>query len=207
MNNILLLGPPGSGKGTLSLFIEQQFGYKHLSTGDLLRDEISKGTPLGKTIADTLKQGDLVEDITMVNLLTEKLAKNTMPLLLDGFPRTLGQAKLVEEKYPNFFSKVLYLNVPEADLITRITKRLICPKCNAVYNQITNPPQKHNICDQCHSTLMQRNDDTLEVFSNRLATYKKQTHPLLGYYADCAITINAQGDITKIQEEIKKVLS
>lgn len=204
---MLILGAPGSGKGTLSSFIETKFGYVHLATGDLLRNEIAKESPLGNQVKEILAQGGLVNDETMMSLLSETLKSNKQPLLLDGFPRTVGQAQLLDKHQPNFFNTILYLDVPEAELIVRITKRLTCPNCHAVYNQVTNPPQDLSICDKCGSRLIQRNDDSSEVFTERLAHYKKQTQPLIKYYGKKIISIDAHGPIEKVQHQIERALT
>ena len=187
MLNIILMGPPGAGKGTHATWIAKDYNIPHISTGDMFREAMSSGSELGNKIKDIVNRGDLVSDELTCALVKERLSKPDCAngYLLDGFPRTIAQAeafdKMGEEigRAPNL---VLNIACPDGLLIGRIVTRRVCPNCGASYNIVSLKPKKEGICDLCGSQLVQRKDDNEESFKIRLANYYKSTAPLLDFY-------------------------
>ncbi len=182
----IFLGAPGSGKGTWSGIVSRRLALSHLSTGDLLRQEVAENSNLGQKAKSYMDAGELVPDELILALVDKKLGEAN-GFILDGYPRNLAQAKSLEDilkKNEISLSKVIYLEVPEDELVRRITSRVVCPNCGATYNLQTMPPRVAGICDICGSKLIQRKDDTEEVFRVRLDAYNKQTAPLLEYYEE-----------------------
>ena len=185
----VFLGAPGSGKGTWSGIVSQRLDLSHLSTGDLLRQEVAEGSELGQKAKAFMEAGELVPDEMILALVDKKLGE-VEGVILDGYPRNLAQAQSLDEileKNEIGLTKVVYLDVPEDELVRRITSRIVCPNCGATYNLQTMPPKVEGICDRCGSKLVQRKDDTEEVFRTRLEAYKKQTAPLLEYYEEAGL--------------------
>ena len=186
MKNIILIAAPAAGKGTLAKMLVEKYGYQHISTGDLLRAEASKKSPLGEKISTMLKTGKLVPDEIVFELLGNKL-KDVNGYILDGFPRNIEQAL----KYDELLSKlnrelgiVIVLNTDYETLKKRIVGRMLCSNCGSIYNTLTgvNTPKVDNICDLCGSKLYKRSDDNEESFEVRYQTYLEQTEPLIAYY-------------------------
>jgi len=193
---IIFLGPPGSGKGTYSTRVAHTLGLPHISTGDIFREEVMRGSPLGKEVGSYMSRGDLVPDNITIRVLEERLKQpdTTNGFILDGFPRTLHQAEELEKVTE--IDTVILLNIPEEILIEKLTARRVCNKCGANYNianiyrvvkgvQYSLPPmlpKKPRTCDECGGRLVQRKDDTLKVIEERLEVYKKQTEPLIEFY-------------------------
>jgi len=180
---IVMLGPPGAGKGTYASRLTVKLGIPHISTGDMVREEIKKQTELGKKIKEYSDRGALVPDEIIIRLLAERLRKPNCAkgFILDGFPRTINQAEALEK-----IAKIdlaINLNVPDEIIITRLSNRLICSKCGAIYNLLTLKPKKEGICDKCGGNLYQREDDKPEVIKERLNVYRRQTAPLIEYYS------------------------
>lgn len=188
--NLALFGPPGSGKGTQSILLRDRAGFSHVSTGDLLRAERKAGTELGHRVADIMKQGDLVPDEIVDELVRKRAAKlleNSTGIVFDGYPRTLAQAQTLEATLRGLNSDLhlaVSLDIEDQELILRLTNRRICEKCKRVYNLISNPPAKTNICDDCKTGLVQRLDDRPEAIAHRLEEYHAQTEPILRYLED-----------------------
>ncbi|MBI0581830.1 MAG: adenylate kinase, partial [Methanomassiliicoccales archaeon] len=177
---IVLLGPPGSGKGTQTERLVAEFGFTKISTGDLLREAVRNGTELGVKAKGFMDAGKLVPDDLVVGLIREKLKGLKGGVLLDGFPRSLEQAKALDE----FFHVELAvdLEVDQEALIKRLTERRSCRKCNSVFHLEFNPPKKKGVCDKCGDELYQRSDDTEKVVRERFNTYTERTAPLTEYY-------------------------
>ena len=189
MKNIILIAAPAAGKGTLSTMLVDKYNYTHISTGDLLRDASHEETEIGKKIASILEKGELVTDDIVFSLLEKRLMKDDTKngYILDGFPRTLEQAK----KYQDTITKlnkdlgiVIVLDTDYEILKNRIVGRVVCPKCGSVYNTLTgvNTPKVDNICDKCGGCLIKRSDDNEESFKTRYETYLEKTEPLIDYY-------------------------
>jgi len=178
-----MLGPPGAGKGTYASRLTVRLGIPHISTGDMVREEIKKQTDLGLKIKEYSDRGALVPDEIIIKLLAERLGKPdcNRGFILDGFPRTISQAEALENIAK--IDLVINLNVPDDIIIARLSNRLICSKCGAIYNLLTLKPKKEGVCDKCGGKLYQREDDKPEVIKERLNVYRKQTEPLIEYYA------------------------
>ncbi len=179
---MILLGPPGAGKGTYASRLTAILGIPHISTGDIVRDEIKAQTELGKTIREYSDKGELVPDEIIIKLLTKRLTKPDCErgFILDGFPRTIKQAEALDKI--SKIDLVINLNVPDDIIIKRLSNRLTCKKCGTIYNKLTLKPKKDNICDECGGELYQREDDKPEVIQERLNVYRKKTEPLIEYY-------------------------
>lgn len=185
--NLILLGPPGGGKGTQAKMLVDKYGIPQISTGDLVRAEIASGSDLGKKVKSFSDSGGLVPDDVIVSILLNRLKDKDCDkgFILDGFPRTVGQAEALGkalEAQNSPLSGVIAVAVPEKDLIERLTGRRICKACSSSFHIKFSAPKKENVCDRCNGELYQRKDDTFEVISNRLKVYNDQTVPVVEYY-------------------------
>jgi adenylate kinase len=210
--DIILLGPPGSGKGTQAKMIADKYKVKHISTGDILRENVRNGTPLGVEAKKFMDAGKLVPDSLLIDIIKDRLAKPDVKAgwMLDGYPRTIPQAEALDKILPSLGQKidvVLNVDVPDQELIKRVTGRRMC-KCGTTYHVQFNPPKTAGKCDACGADLYQRQDDTEETVKQRLDAYHKQTQPLIDFYTKRGIVanINGTGDIKAIFGEISKVL-
>ena len=185
--NIILLGPPGAGKGTQARRLVEERGLVQLSTGDMLREAQASGTEMGKLVAEVMKQGKLVTDEIVIGLIREKLESSDAPgFIFDGFPRTLGQADALGVLLDGMGQKVdgvIEMRVDDAALVDRISGRFTCGNCGEVYHDTTKPTKVAGVCDVCGSTdLRRRPDDNADSLKTRLLEYYKKTSPLIGYY-------------------------
>lgn len=183
---IIMLGAPGTGKGTIGNEICEKYNLTHLATGDIFRDEIKRETPLGKKANEYISKGELVPDEVTIAMVEGKLDE-MKDVLLDGFPRTIAQAEALKEylnKNNKNITAVINLNVPDEDIIKRTSSRVICSnkECGASYNTIFMPPKVEGVCDKCGSPLIKRKDDNPETIKERLNVYYKNTQPLIDYY-------------------------
>ena len=203
---IVLLGPPGSGKGTQGEKLSEELGYTRLSTGDMLREAVRNGTELGKKAKTYMDAGALVPNDLIIGLMKEKIAGAKGGVILDGFPRTVEQADALGEQVD--VDLALNLDVDDDELVNRLTKRRSCPDCNAVYHLIYNPPKQEGVCDKCGGKLYQRDDDKEETVMNRLKVYRENTMPLIDYYSGkgTLITIKGVGDIDEIFAKVKEAV-
>ena len=209
MLRMLIMGPAGVGKGTMSRYIKTYYNIPHISTGDMFREEIKNQTPLGQEAQRYISQGLLVPDGVTIAMVKERLSRDDCKngYLLDGFPRSLPQAQAIEDLGIN---AVINLKIDEEVLVNRITNRRVCEDCSTTYNLITIPPIKEGICDKCGGKLIQREDDTYEKLMTRLKSYHEQTECLAEtYYRDKGIVHDINADQTKESEfeDIKKVLT
>lgn len=179
---IVMFGPPGSGKGTYASRLTNILGIPHISTGDMVREEIRAQTEIGRKIKEYSDRGELVPDEIIIDLLVERLKKPDAQkgFILDGFPRTIKQAEALERI--SEIDVVINLNVPDEIIVQRLSNRLVCKKCGAIYNRLTLKPKVDEICDLCGGELYQREDDKPEVIRERLNVYRKSTEPLIDYY-------------------------
>ena len=185
--NLVLLGAPGSGKGTQAERIAPAFGLPHISTGDILRAAVKAGTELGATAKRYMDSGELVPDEVVIGIIRERLAEPDAArgFMLDGFPRTLEQARALDEMLDQAgrgLTVVLLIDVPEEELVQRLAGRRACRDCGKGYNVVFDPPRVEGVCDVCSGELFQRDDDNEDTVRNRLAVYRAQTEPLIGYY-------------------------
>ena len=185
---IILLGPPGAGKGTQAKLLAERLGLAHVASGDLFRSHLERGTPLGLQAKRYMEQGLLVPDEVTIQMVLERVRalEEGRGVLLDGFPRTLPQAEALDRALAQQGQQVdaaLLLEVPEEEVQRRITGRRTCPRCQAVYHVEHHPPQVPGRCDVCGAELEQRPDDRPEAVQRRLQVYREQTTPLVDYYA------------------------
>lgn len=213
MMNILIMGAAGSGKGTVSQYIADYFKIPHISTGDMFREAIALGTDLGKLAKQYMDQGKLVPDEITISMAKERILKDDCQkgFILDGFPRTLAQAQAFEKIAKENNREIEYvidLDISIDDLAPRIVNRRLCKKCGAIYNLVSLPPKKENICDNCGSELVHRADDTLESLKTRMTEYYNLTEPVLKYFEEKGLVkkINAGQDREKVWLDIKSVL-
>lgn len=205
---LVFLGPPGAGKGTQAEFLKEEYGFQHISTGEVLRQEIKKESKLGSQVKQYVNKGELVPDNIITKIVVKKLKHNeNNSLVLDGFPRNLNQAEILEENAVNF-DKVVYFNAAEEILIERLSNRLYCPDCKKFYNLKSNPPKNDKICDKCGSKLVQREDDRPRAIKKRLEVYNKNTHPLVKHYEKLGklIRIDASQTIDDVKLQVKERL-
>ncbi len=180
--NIVIFGPPGSGKGTYSSRLLQELKTPHISTGDLVRAEIRKSTAIGKEIEGYSRRGQLVPDSTIITLLKNRVSEPdcSKGFILDGFPRTIPQANELD-KFASV-DVVINLDVPDDVIVERLSTRLTCRSCGEIYNRLFLKPKREGTCDKCGGELYTRDDDKPEVIQERLNTYREQTQPLLDFY-------------------------
>lgn len=211
--HIILMGPPGAGKGTQAAELVKAFDIPHISTGDMFRAAIAEGTALGKEAKSYMDAGKLVPDEVTIGIVRERLAKDDCKkgFILDGFPRTIEQADALTGILKDLglaLTRVLNINVPAEDLIERAVGRRICKTCGATYHTKFNPPTKEGICDNCGSKLVSRADDNAETMKNRLSVYEASTRPLIDYYKQAGLYTEVDGRqaIDKVTEDLVKAL-
>ncbi len=211
--HILLMGPPGAGKGTQAANLVKEFAIPHISTGDMFRAAVKEGTELGKQAKACMDSGKLVPDAVTIGIVKERLAKPDCEkgFILDGFPRTVEQADALSKILPEIglkLTRVLNINVPAADLIERAVGRRICKKCGATYHIKFNPTKVEGVCDECGGDLYQRADDSEATMKNRLSVYEAQTKPLIDYYQKAGLytEIDGRQAIDKVTSDLVNVL-
>ncbi|WP_291727146.1 adenylate kinase [Leisingera sp. F5] len=212
---LILLGPPGAGKGTQARMLEEKFGYVQLSTGDLLREAVAAGTPAGLAAKAVMEAGQLVSDDIVINILRDRLTEPdcTKGVILDGFPRTTVQAAALDELLAETQQKInaaISLEVDDAAMVTRISGRYTCGGCGEGYHDSFKQPAQAGKCDKCGSTEMKRRaDDNAETVASRLEAYHAQTAPLIGYYGGKNVlqTTNAMGDIDGIAQDMAAIVT
>ena len=207
--HILLMGPPGAGKGTQAANLVKEFGIPHISTGDMFRAAVKEGTELGLQAKACMDAGKLVPDEVTIGIVKERLAKPDCKkgFILDGFPRTVEQADALTGILKGLglsLTAALNITVPAADLIERAVGRRICKSCGATYHVKFNPPQKAGVCDTCAGDLYQRADDSEETMKNRLSVYEAQTKPLIAYYEKAGVYKEIDG--RKAIDEVKAAM-
>ena len=204
---IVLVGPPGAGKGTQAHFIASHLAIPRISTGDIFRYNVSQGTPLGRQAKEYMDRGDLVPDEVTIAMVRDRLSEDDAQpgFLLDGFPRNVPQAETLKKQLMDWDERltvVLELVVDEDEVVRRLSGRRTCRRCERVWHIMFDPPTRDGICDACGGELFQRDDDREETVRHRLEVYKKQTAPLVSYYADegILIGIDATGPVEEITE-------
>jgi adenylate kinase len=210
--NLILFGPPGSGKGTQAERLREKHGLRHISTGDLLREAVAKGTDLGNRVKSILASGQLVSDDIILALMREEIARTgRQGWLLDGFPRTVGQAQGLDTQLEELRQKIgaiVVLNVARATVVERLSGRRTCTKCKTVFHVNVNRPKTEGICDRCGGTLIQREDDRPETIAKRLDVYDAQTQPILDHYRGRVTIHEFDGEqpVDEVTRSIERVL-
>lgn len=213
MKGIIMLGAPGSGKGTQAKKISDRFGIPQISTGDMLREAVKQGTEMGRKAKSFMDQGGLVPDEVVIGIVRDRLNADDCRkgFILDGFPRTIPQAEALDTVLRDLGKKittVLSMEVDEAALMDRLSGRRTCPGCGAMFHVRFNPSRAEGVCDRCGGTLIQREDDKEETIKTRLVNYRKSTEPLIGYYRGTGAirSVKASGEIDSIFQQIVKIL-
>lgn len=213
MEAIILLGAPGAGKGTAAERLVKRLGVRHVSSGDLLRSAVKQGTPAGREADGYMKQGKLVPDELIGRIISDLLVAGgpTLKVLLDGFPRTVAQAEMLETVVAaqgGKISGVVLLDVAEEILIDRLSGRLVCPTCSKGYHVRTLPPKAAGVCDVCGVALVQRKDDNIETVRNRLAVFRSETSPLIEWYGSrgMLVRVDGTGGADNVTERIVRAL-
>jgi adenylate kinase len=212
--NIIIFGPPGAGKGTQAKKMVDFYGIPQISTGDILRANVREGTELGLAAKAYMDKGELVPDEVLIGIIKNRLKEEDCEkgFILDGYPRTIPQADALAtilDEINKPIDVVLNLEVPDEELVERLSGRLMCSNCGASYHRTFNPPKKEDVCDVCGGELFQRDDDREEAVKNRLTVYKRQTQPLIDYYAKKSLLVSLDGTkgIDEVFEDIKAVLA
>ncbi len=211
--NLLIMGPPGAGKGTQAEALVKELGITHISTGDMFRSAIKEGTEMGLKAKEFMDKGELVPDFVVVGMVKERLFQpdSVCGFLLDGFPRNVVQAEELDETLKSIglsLDGVINIVVPREKLVERATGRRICRSCGASYHVIFKKPRQEGICDNCGGELYQRSDDNETAVNNRQYIYEANTKPLIDYYGAKGLLRNIDGDkdIDRVMEDILKVI-
>lgn len=209
---IIFIGPPGSGKGTQAKRLASRLDVPHISTGDMLREAVAAGTPVGQKAASIMASGALVPDDVMIDIINDRLAKPdaSKGFILDGFPRTLVQAEKLDGLVGNGKSnlRVLQLLVPDEAIVRRISLRRTCAQCGAIYHLENNPPASDSVCDRCGAEVIARPDDNEEAVRKRLEAFHRQTLPVATYYKSKSILreVDGVGPVDQVFERIERSL-
>ena len=211
---MVFLGPPGAGKGTQAVMLREKKGFLHLSTGDILRENVKNNTGIGKKAKAFMEKGELVPDDMVIEMMldTIKNARDKKDFILDGFPRTAYQAKKLDNELSKLklpIDIVVYFKTGINTVILRLTGRRLCSKCGANYHIVNMPPKKQGICDKCGAELYQRKDDSEETIKKRLEVYDNQTKELIDYYKTQGILKEVSGDLEagKVYSELSEILT
>lgn len=204
---IIFLGAPGAGKGTQAMRVAQELGLVHIASGDLFRQAVSRGDELGLKVKNYMEKGMLVPDEVTIGMILEKVSQSRGGIILDGFPRNLGQAEALDEafrKRNKIIDKVVYIKVSETELVRRLSGRWLCRNCQMPYNRQSSPPKVWNRCDRCGGELYQRPDDRPETLKKRLKIYFNETAPLVEYYRQRAklLEVDGEGSVEKVTRRI-----
>lgn len=207
------MGPPGVGKGTQAARLTETLGLPHVSTGEMLREAVRNGSPVGRKVRAFVESGELVPDELIGELLAERLGQDDAGngFILDGFPRTVEQVTILDrvlERLGVPLDRAIMLTAPESEIVRRLSGRRVCPQCGAVYNLENHAPRSPGVCDRCGSPLAQRPDDAEEVIRKRLEVYREQTLPVVQAYRDrdALMEINATGEPDSVFERLKNGL-
>jgi len=211
---VIFLGPPGAGKGTQARELSREWGVPQIATGEMLREAVAAGTPLGREAKRVMDSGGLVPDDVMIGLIAERLRQPDAArgFILDGFPRTIAQAEALDRLLKDLghsLDAVLYFQVSEPELLRRLTGRRLCRQCQTAYHLVSAPPRRPGVCDRCGGELYQRPDDSEETVRRRLEVYSRQTAPLLDYYGGRGrlSTIDGEGSVEAIAAAIRRAVT
>jgi len=207
---LVLLGPPGAGKGTVGSSLSEEWGLPLISSGDILRENLKKETDIGKKAKKYVESGELVPDEIVIEMIEKELCKSIYDngFIMDGFPRTIKQAEMFDRLVDGDNDiKVIYLKADDDFLVKRLSLRRVCENCGKIYHLVNLPPAKEGVCDTCGGKLIQRVDDREDVVRNRLEVYKKLTAPLIEYYKgkNILFMVNGEGKLENTLSEIKKI--
>jgi len=207
---LVLLGPPGAGKGTVGSSLSEEWGLPLISSGDILRENLRKETDIGKKAKKYVESGELVPDEIVMEMIEKELCKSIYDngFIMDGFPRTIKQAEMFDRLVDGHNNiKVIYLKADDDFLVKRLSLRRVCENCGKIYHLVNLPPAKEGICDTCGGKLIQRVDDREDVIRNRLDVYRKLTAPLIEYYKgkNILFMVNGEGKLENTLSEIKKI--
>ena len=210
---VLLIGAPGAGKGTQARELAREWGVPQVSTGDMLREAVAAGTPLGREAKRIMETGALVPDEVMIGLIADRLRQPDAAsgFILDGFPRTIAQAEALERLLKDLgqsLDGVVFFDVAEPELLRRLTGRRLCRQCQTAFHVTSAPPQREGVCDRCGGELYQRDDDSEATVRHRLGVYARQTAPLLDYYRGRGLltSVKGEGAIETIREAIRRAV-
>ncbi len=210
---LVFMGPPGAGKGTQAALVARTHRIAHISTGEMLRSAVKARTEMGTAAKEYMDRGDLVPDEIVVGITRERLQAPDVRkgFVLDGFPRTLKQAEDLDRALSDEdmdLDLVVNLQVPEGELVRRLTGRRVCPHCGESYHLVFNPPSSLGVCDYCGKDLVQRDDDLEVTVRQRLEVYRTESEPLLGYYSDSGLLVNVHGTgtVQQVHERIEQLL-
>ena len=210
---LILLGPPGAGKGTQAESIKEAYNLIHISTGDIFRKNMKENTPLGVKAKEYVDKGQLVPDEITIAMVEDRLSQEDVKdgFLLDGFPRSVSQAEALDDimmELGSKIDKVINIEVDKSILVDRAVGRRICKDCGATYHVSFNPPKEEGLCDKCGGPLYQRADDVAETVENRISIYEKETLPLVEYYSEKGniATIKGDQEISKVFSDVQKAL-
>ena len=211
--NLVFLGLPGAGKGTQAVLLAEKYNIPHISTGDMFREAVKQETELGKKAKEYMDAGELVPDQVTIGIVRERLAQDDCRrgFILDGFPRTIAQAEALEEVLQELNRELdlaLLIDVPEEELVERLTGRRVCQNCGATYHVKFDPPEVEGICDECGGRLEQRDDDKPETVKKRLEVNREKTEKMVNFYSSRGILteIDARGEIEDIQDKIIRLI-
>lgn len=211
--NLILLGAPGAGKGTQAKSIVDKYGIPQISTGDMLREAVKKGTDLGKKAKEYMDKGELLPDEVVIGIVKERLKQDDAQkgFILDGFPRTIKQAEELDKILSELnlqLDAVINVAVPEDEVVRRIVNRRSCRDCGAVYHLIYKPPKEEGKCDYCGGELYQRDDDKEATVRDRYNVYRQQTEPLIEYYSKQGLVKNVDGtkNIDEVTQDVMKIV-
>ncbi len=208
---VVMLGPPGAGKGTQAELLSKKLGLDHVATGDLLREELAQNTPLGQLAKSYMERGELVPDDVVAQMVAGRLSGDR-GAVLDGFPRNLNQAHILDRLLSERGLKVtlaVEFVIAEEVLVRRLSARYLCSECQASYNMVTNPPKAQGICDRCGGSLYQRVDDQPDTVRKRLQVYREQTEPVVAYYRERGLlrTVDADRPIEAVSETLSAIVA
>jgi adenylate kinase len=210
MKRLILFGAPGSGKGTMGDFIQRDFHFLKISTGDIIRREIQKASAIGRQAKEIMEKGDLIPDALVIKIVRQRLEINDFSggYIMDGFPRTLAQAEALSA-IASESEKAIFIEVTEAEAVERLLSRLTCSRCGAIYNLMSKPPKKQGVCDLCQGLVQRRADDNEEAIRQRIKVYFEQTMPAIEYYQqkNVLFRIDGGGKAAWVYEKIKGLIA